>query len=95
MSVVVIMDAGLELEVCESDAEVGGSEVKICMSNAEVVLDTELFSPLRVGVSTLSGSVLVVDVSSSFSSSCFAETSVSAGKDELDVVSPDLVITVL
>jgi len=84
------MGTGLEVEVCGSDAEVEGSEVKTGMSNAEVVADTGLFSPLRVEVSTLSGSPTVVGASSRFS-----ETIVSAGKGELDAASPDLVTTVL
>ena len=82
MGLVVIMGAGLEVGVCGSGAEVEGSEVKISMSNAEVVADTGLFSPLRVEVSTLSGSRTVVDP-------------FSAGKGELNVASPDLVTTVL
>jgi hypothetical protein len=86
---------GSDAEVGGSDAEVEGSEVVVGMSNAEVVVETRLFSPLEVGVSTLSGSLSVVDSSSSLSSSCFSETSISAGKGELDVASPDFVTIVL
>ena len=103
------MSAGLEVEVCGSNAEVGGSaaevggsdaevegsEVIVGISNAEIVVEIRLFSLLEVGVSTLSGSLSVVDSSSSLSSSCFSETSISAGKGELDVASLDFVTIVL
>ncbi len=89
------MVARADVAVCGSDAELEGSDVEIGGSNAEVVRETGAFSPLRVGVPTLSGLLSVVDSASEFSSSCSSETSISAGKVVLDVTSLGFVTAVM
>jgi len=86
------MGSRSDVELCGSDVELEGSDIIVGGSNAEVVPDTEPFSPLEVGVSTLSE---VVDSPSSTFSTCSSETSIFAGKGELDVTLPELVTTVL